>query len=702
MAISINTNIAAYYSQANIATSNRNVTSSSARLSSGNRIVQASDDVAALSIGTSLKSSVTTLRQALTNASQGTSLLQVADGALGQVVDLLQRQKALTVNAGSGSLSDTDRSYLDLEFQALANEINRLASSTNFSGLNLLDGSLSGSKAIGSNVANGTGTAASTPTANAADSVLTITGGLANNDQITINGVVVNFTTAAPGSAAAVGRVTIGAAPTETAANLTAFLNRSTDARLAGLTFTTTNTAGVIRANYAGGLQNGAYVVAAAEVTDANGAITIGTAANRTIAAGTATDGLSVDKTKAVGEVTGTILVNGGNAAAVAGQAINTRAIEDNSSFIGKFGGPTLGKITGSFTGTADTATFQVETASGITYSTGAQDITNAAAVTLTFTGADNTGAGAGGSFTLTIRGGATIAFTSQAQLDTVVNQINDSLSGVTITQNRDVTSFQQGQVVNVGGVQVGTLQGASANFNSGDFSDVKIEQIKITAPGAGNVDAVLEAVVGGQTYRSFAGIGNQIGTNTAISLQNLSDPTKSLTIVTGNTGIPSSATTALDLSTQANADAVAKSLQDAFGLTGAGAKLSFQVGNRATDTLGVQITSISTTEIYNGATPLVNTLANAASAGSVIDAALVKVTSARASVGALQSRFNFASANIQTSLQNQDAARGVLLDTDVAAESTAYATYQVQLQAGISVLAQANQLNQATLQLLQ
>jgi len=694
MAISINTNIAAYYSQANIATSNRNVTSSSARLSSGNRIVQASDDVAALSIGTSLKSSVTTLRQALTNASQGTSLLQVADGALGQVVDLLQRQKALTVNAGSGSLSDTDRSYLDLEFQALANEINRLASSTNFSGLNLLDGSLSGSKAIGSNVANGTSTAGNT----AGNVIAIAAGNAANNDQITVNGVVVNFTTAAPGSAAAVGRVTVGNSNAETAANLSAFLNRSSDARLAGLTFTAN--AGNVTANYGGGLLNGAYVVGATIATGAN--ITAGTVANRTIATTNPTDGLSVDKTKAVGDVTGTILVNGGILGAVAGQAINTRAIEDNSSFIGKFGGATLGKITGSFTGTADNATFQVETASGITYSTGAQDITNAAAQTLTFTGADNTGAAAGGSFTLVVRGGATIAFTSQAQLDTVVNQINDSLSGVTITQNRDVTSFQQGQVVNVGGVQVGTLQGASANFNSGDFSDVKIEQIKITAPSAGNVDAVFEAVVGGQTYRSFAGIGNQIGTNTAIALQNLSDPTRSLTIVTGNTGIPSSATTALDLSTQANADATAKAFQDAFGLTGAGAKLSFQVGNRATDTLGVQIASVGTTEIYNGATPLVNTLANAASAGSVIDAALVKVTSARASVGALQSRFNFASANIQTSLQNQDAARGVLLDTDVAAESTAYATYQVQLQAGISVLAQANQLNQATLQLLQ
>ena len=72
-----------------------------------------------------------------------------------------------------------------------------------------------------------------------------------------------------------------------------------------------------------------------------------------------------------------------------------------------------------------------------------------------------------------------------------------------------------------------------------------------------------------------------------------------------------------------------------------------------------------------------------------------------RANVGALQSRFNFASANIESSIQNQDAARGVLLDTDVAAESTAYATNQVKLQAGISVLAQANQQLQSLLKLI-
>ena len=75
---------------------------------------------------------------------------------------------------------------------------------------------------------------------------------------------------------------------------------------------------------------------------------------------------------------------------------------------------------------------------------------------------------------------------------------------------------------------------------------------------------------------------------------------------------------------------------------------------------------------------------------------------SLRADVGALQSRFSYATDAIQSSLENQDAARGTFLDTDVSAESTAYASAQVQLQAGISVLAQANQLPQNLLKLLQ
>jgi flagellin len=91
-----------------------------------------------------------------------------------------------------------------------------------------------------------------------------------------------------------------------------------------------------------------------------------------------------------------------------------------------------------------------------------------------------------------------------------------------------------------------------------------------------------------------------------------------------------------------------------------------------------------------------------AATAAAALDTAITKVTSLRATVGALQSRFNFASNAIQSAIENQDAARASLLDTDVAAESSAFASAQVQQQAGIAVLAQANQLPQSLLKLIQ
>ena len=166
MANSINTNISAYYAQANITSASTQASSSVARLSSGNRIVQASNDVAALSIGTGLRTAVSALRTALTNASQGTSLLQVADGALSQVTEILQRQRAIAFQAGLGTLRDSDRSFLQQEFQALTDEIDRLTDSTNFNNVKLINGSLSGANPLRSadaaNTATITGFTAST------------------------------------------------------------------------------------------------------------------------------------------------------------------------------------------------------------------------------------------------------------------------------------------------------------------------------------------------------------------------------------------------------------------------------------------------------------------------------------------------------------------------------------------------------------
>lgn len=693
---SINTNIAAYSAQGNIGRASDKAGSSIARLSSGNRIVKASDDVAALSVGTVLRTSVSTLKQALLNTNQGSSLLQVADGALGQVVDILQRQKALTVQATSGQLSDVERSFLNQEFQALSDEINRLAANTKFSSLNLLNGQLSGSKDMTVKTIDG-----ATASVASATQVVAM-GTVADGDVLNIAGVNITFTSAVAGTAAAAGKVVIGATAAATASNLVAFLNSSNDARFANLKFDNGQVAGAATANvtarWAGGLLDGGYIVDVTTVTGTN--FTVATAANRTIAVGASADGLGVDRVAALGKVTGSILANNATAVINAAEAINTSGVLNNEDFIGKLGQGKMGSITATYTGTANTAVYSLKVGD-ITYTTAPIATTaGAAAIELEFTGRDSAGATDGGTFSLFVSGsGAT--FASQGQLDSVVSQINDSLSGITFTQNRDVSSFQEGEIVSVAGVQVGQLNGASADLRASNFDNVAIESVRITAPAAGSSDAKFEVVINGETYVSTSGIGNQIKTNTAIAMQSTTNPNNVFTIMTGNTALTSVSGVAFDLGTQDKADAVAAGLQKAFGMDSSTAKLSFQVGGSASDSLGVKIDSVETSRLYKGQSLSIATQTGAVAAGSIIDSALNTVTAIRASVGALQSRFDFAAANVQTSLQNQDAARGALLDTDVTAESTAYATAQVQLQAGIAVLAQANQLPQNLLKLI-
>ena len=141
MAISASTNTTAntalrYLGQNSAASAN-----SLAKLSSGSRIVKASDDAASLAIGTKIKADVTALKQAQVNASQASSVLQVADGALSQTTDILMRMKALSVQAQSGSVSDNERGFLDKEFQALVKQVDAIADQTKFNGNTLLDGS---------------------------------------------------------------------------------------------------------------------------------------------------------------------------------------------------------------------------------------------------------------------------------------------------------------------------------------------------------------------------------------------------------------------------------------------------------------------------------------------------------------------------------------------------------------------------------
>ena len=143
MPLNLISNFAANVAQRNLSMSDAAATSSLAKLSSGTRVVSAKDDAASLAVGSRLNAEVIGLKQASVNAGQAISMLQIADGAMAKVDDILVRMKSLAVQAGSGQLSATERSMLNTEFLALRSEVDRISNDTDFAGTSLVDGSIS-------------------------------------------------------------------------------------------------------------------------------------------------------------------------------------------------------------------------------------------------------------------------------------------------------------------------------------------------------------------------------------------------------------------------------------------------------------------------------------------------------------------------------------------------------------------------------
>ncbi len=113
------------------------------RLSTGIRINNAWDDPAGLAVSERFRAQIASMEQAERNATYNMNLLATAEGAMSTIDDILIRMRALSVQASNGALVADDRAALDLEFQQMKSEITRIANSTNYAGLNLLDGSYS-------------------------------------------------------------------------------------------------------------------------------------------------------------------------------------------------------------------------------------------------------------------------------------------------------------------------------------------------------------------------------------------------------------------------------------------------------------------------------------------------------------------------------------------------------------------------------
>ncbi len=237
----------ASYSLSALNRSTNEISLSINRLSSGNRLVRASDDVAALSISQGLRYEVTALRQALQNSTQADSFLQVAYGGLQTIGDILNEMKSTAVQANSASLTDTERAYLQTSFSSMIDELDSIASNTNFNGISLLDGSLADESLV----------TTYTNSATAASATLSFTLNPVAAQTVNINNVALT----------AGANFAVGGSTDVTVANLATAINNSTNPAFSGLSATANLNQLTLTAKTGGALNNVNIVDRAASTT---------------------------------------------------------------------------------------------------------------------------------------------------------------------------------------------------------------------------------------------------------------------------------------------------------------------------------------------------------------------------------------------------------------------------------------------------
>ncbi len=145
MALRINTNMASLNVQRNLTVTNRNMQNALERLSTGYRINKAADDAAGFAVANTFKAKISSLRVAYQNATESNSMLQVADGAYHEMYNILVRMKDLATQAAGGQITDENRELLNTEFAELQSELDRIAQTSQYNGVNLIYTTASGS-----------------------------------------------------------------------------------------------------------------------------------------------------------------------------------------------------------------------------------------------------------------------------------------------------------------------------------------------------------------------------------------------------------------------------------------------------------------------------------------------------------------------------------------------------------------------------
>lgn len=792
MSLRINYNLASSSAQRGLASSQDLYSRMASRLSTGLRINQAADDTAGMAVSEKLKNQVRGLNQAQRNAQDSVSMLQTAEGALTETHGILARIRELAVQSANDTLTASDRANLQAEADQLVAEVDRIASSTQFNGITLLNKNSSVSLhnsglgltfQIGANSGNTLGVTLSAvrsqdlgdvQTLNAAHAV---TGGAKTIDVGSATAVNYNATV----DTAFDVRDAINAAN----GNITASVKNGK------LRLESSAAVGTVFASDGGNLQSTLFgsnatvntVASSTSLEDlgvsASGTMTI-TATSGTITGATTLTNLGINS--------GDTLVLGLSKAAGTGGAAGTMTLAD----IGVTAGGTL---TLAF---ADAGVSPTETRSvAVTYQTSdtlsalASRIDTAVSEAAALTASGNTGTdtlavivgGSAGSGAITLTGNTTAysGGTLTINAGTILTDLADSNSGsgslisklnlTTITgattgttsassASVNTAAFTESVTYTVGsetdltafaaGLQT-AIQGAGAIGTSTAFDVTSAtavingsNQLAIdVSPSSNGVTIATITGSGTNALRTLFGLGAAPASATATSAMNVAAQTETATvsyttsdtlstiatkIATAVTGIGQVGTSLIagNAGTAASFNA-GTSMIDITGvdtdttLTFSSGALRTALNLAAPDTVTASGTTSSSAAIVQNAYRLssnaltgvtsisssssgsidISTQTAASAAISTLDSAINQVSTARANIGAIENRLDSTSRSLAVASENTAAANSRIADADIAQSMSEMVRAQILQQAGISVLAQANQAPSLVLQLL-
>ena len=728
----INTNIASLNAQRNLNNAQSANDTALQRLSSGLRINSAADDAAGMAISTRFDAQISGSNVAIRNAGDGVSLAQTAEGALDSITDSLQRIRELAVQAANGTNSDVDREALNLEAQQLIAEVENVSENANFNGTKLLDGSFedvrfqtganatdsinvsinelstdtlgvaatAGVSSIGGEIVRDTnaGTALSSDPAASA---------LANGD-LTINGVAIEASTGSDDSAS------YADADASAIAKAAAINEKSEETGVTAVALENT----VL--GQSSGATNGFSTLAGS--FDLNG-VTVNVAVDQTLDADTNRESIAAAINSVSGQ-TGVVAINTGDddtgvsLVAADGRNITLENLTGGASVTSQFGlgGTAPSTATGGTPIYTFTSSVLLQSADGsdIDIAAGTGDLENSG-----FTEGTKSGQLASLSSTV-IEGSGTTGPNAMDAGDLTINGLSirasdgadDSLSyddgSATMAAYTDVSAIARAAAINEVSDQTGVSAVVEANVVSG-------------TQGVSAGAAAGAVVVNGVTTASinFTEADEDVRRSEAVDAINAISGRTGVVAVDSGDGIELRADDGRNISMQQLAASAFASvgIEQNSSATGAANEISVFTSTIRLEaagefTLGSETGDIGDTGLRAGTygaedagTLLkdvdISTVDGALEAITAIDNALGQVSAMRSDLGATQNRFESTINNLTISSENLSASNSRIRDADYAAETAELSRTQVLIQAGISVLSQANARPQQVLSLL-